>query len=207
MDRAHLQVTLERHIPAAALAYCMQLWDRNPFDFKVRKKRVSKVGDFTCRHGKNPLITINSDSHPYVFLMTYIHEVAHLIVHKSHGWNREAHGPEWKAVFRQLLQPLLTNEVYPVGLLTVLEAHMVNPKASSFSDPELTKAFRDHDSNFKQATLLSQLPQGSIFELHGRWFRKGQLKRTRVLCHELKTKRNYLVSADSPVGSVQLSFL
>lgn len=207
MERTRLQLLLEKHIPAAALSYCMQLWDQHPFDFKVRKKRVSKVGDFSCRTGKNPRITVNNDSHPYLFLMTYIHEVAHLIVHKAHGWKHEAHGAEWKSVFKTLMMPVMNPNVYPPDLLKVLEKHMTDPKASSFSDVILTQAFRDHDANFKNTTLLSELPEGSIFGLHGRWFKKGESKRTRVLCRELKTKRNYFVSADAPVESAQLSLL
>jgi SprT protein len=207
MDRTRLQAILENHVPAAAVPYCIQLWDQHPFDFKLRKNRVSKVGDFSCRPGKTPRITVNSESHPYLFLMTYVHEVAHLLVHKAHGWKHEAHGAEWKKTFQILMSPVMKPGIYPATLLRVIEGHMADPKASSFSDSILTQAFRDHDTNFKHITLLSQLPEGSIFGLHGRWFKKGELKRTRVVCRELKSKRNYLVAADAPVEGAQLSLL
>ncbi len=84
---------------------------------------------------------------------------------------------------------------------------MIQPKASSFSDTKLTHALRQYDERQKSATLLSEIPEGSIFGLHGRWFTKGKLKRTRVLCRELKTKKNFLVPVDVPVESAQLSFL
>jgi SprT protein len=83
----------------------------------------------------------------------------------------------------------------------------VNPKASSFSDPDLTALFRAYDEKQTRATLVSHLPVGSIFSFHGRWFKKGITKRTRVLCIELKSKRQYLVPADAEVGSAQLALL
>ena len=207
MNSQRLHILLEKHLPLPALPYCFQLWQQYPFEFKVRKKRITKVGDFTCRPGKSPRITVNYDSHPYLFLLTYVHEVAHLVVHQKHGWKPEAHGSEWKGMFQQLMSPLMNEEIFPAKLLKVLQKHMAHPKASSFSDSVLTHALRQYDDRQKSVVLLSEIPEGSTFGLHGRWFKKGPLKRTRVLCHELKTKRNFLVPADAPVESAQLSLL
>ena len=207
MDPTRLHSLLEKHIPPQAIPYCFQLWQAQPFDFRLRKKRISKVGDFTCHPGKTPRITVNQESHPYLFLLTYVHEVAHLRVHQEYGWKKEAHGSEWKDMFRQLLAPLMIENIFPGELLALIRKHMVNPKASSFSDSVLTHALRQYDERQKSVILLSEIAEGSIFGLHGRWFKKGVLKRTRVVCRELKTKRNFLVPADAPVESPQLSLL
>ena len=82
---------------------------------------------------------------------------------------------------------------------------MANPMASSFSDSILTAELRKYDQRQAKVTLLSQLAEGTIFGLHGRWFKKGKLKRTRVLCREINSRRNYLVPADAPVEHAQLS--
>src|SRR5205085_12340227 len=119
------------------------------------------------------------DLHPFLFLMTYVHEVAHLRVHRKFGFKAEAHGEHWKTNFQILMAPLLTLEIFPEPLLTGLKKHMASPKASSFSDAELTHLFRLQNEREKNAVLLSQIPEGSIFNLHGRWFKKGKLKRTR----------------------------
>jgi hypothetical protein len=84
---------------------------------------------------------------------------------------------------------------------------MVNPKASSFADSKLTEAFRLFDKNKNHAAVLADLPEGSTFLLQGRYFKKGKLRRTRVVCKELKSKRDYLVPADALVDNVQLSLL
>jgi hypothetical protein len=197
---------LNTHVPALAVEYCIQLWQQNPFDFHLRKKRISKAGDFTCHHGRTPRITVNHDLSPHEFLITYIHEVAHLLVHKQHGHRAEPHGAEWKKSFQLLLAPLLTSETFPEPVLSGLKDHMINPKASTYSDSSLTKLLRSIDPRVKSVTLLSELPEGSIFDFQGRWFKKGKLKRTRVLCQEIKSKRQYLVPADAPIGSAQLTF-
>jgi hypothetical protein len=41
--------------------------------------------------------------------------------------------------------------------------------------------------------------------LRGRHFKKGELKRTRFVCNELKSKRKYLVPAEALVDEVQLN--
>jgi hypothetical protein len=105
------------------------------------------------------------------------------------------------------MRPVLTEDIFPEPILSHLKKHMQDPMASSFSDSELTKLFRSYDKNESAKILLSELPEGSIFSLNKRWFKKGKVKRTRVLCSELKTKRQYLIPIDSPVGQAQLALL
>lgn len=207
MNVEKLRNLISERVPSQALAYCLQLWQQNPFDFKLRKTRQTKVGDFTFRPGRAIQITVNHDLHPYLFLMTYIHEVAHHHVHTQHGNRVQSHGTEWKRKFQELMIPVLHESVFPEAILTHLKKHMQDPMASSFSDSELTRLFRSYDQKESAKILLSQLPEGSIFSLNKRWFKKGKVRRTRVLCSELKTKRQYLVPIDSPVGQVQLALL
>jgi SprT protein len=199
---------LDAHLPQSAVEYCFNLWKSGPFELKLARSRQTKVGDFTSKRSKShPRITLNNDLNPYLFLTTYIHEVAHLHVFLRFGHRVEPHGEEWKQKFTALLMPLLWEHVYPEEILHELRRHMINPKASSFADTKLTEAFRGFDRNKNHAAVLSELPEGSIFLLQGKYFKKGKLRRTRVLCKELKSKRDYLVPADALVNDVQLSLL
>jgi len=139
--------------------------------------------------------------------MTYVHEVAHLRTHQVHGFRAEAHGEEWKKSFQFLMEPLLHSEIFPEPVLSGLKKHMASPKASSFADSELTQLFRSLDGREKEAVLLSHIPEGSVFHLQGRWFKKGKLRRTRVLCKEVNSRRQYLVPADAVITNAQLSLL
>ena len=207
MDLESLNSLLALRVPPASLDYCLSLWKRFPFDFNLRKTRLTKIGDFCVHTGQSPRITVNRDLEPYLFLTTYIHEVAHLAVHLRFGNRIESHGTEWKKEFQVLLSPVLTLENFPPDLLAALNKHMLNPKATTYSDAKLMRVFRKYDHRSAAVTFLCDIPSGSIFELRGRWFRKEETKRTRVLCQEVKTKRKYLVPADAEVKNVQLSLL
>jgi hypothetical protein len=208
MDVEKIRQILVQHVPAPAFPYCLALWESSPFELKLTRSRQSKVGDFTSRRNAGrPRITLNKDLNPFIFLVTYIHEVAHLHVYLKYGHRVDPHGEEWKAAFQDLMEPTLRNEIFPYEILHELTRHMINPKASSFADADLTRALRAFDKNADQHTALSDIPEGSVFHFQGRYFVKGKLKRTRVLCRELKTRRNYLVPAEVLVSNVQLSML
>jgi len=127
------------------------------------------------------------------------------MVHQTRSCS--AHGPEWKKMFQQLLQPLLFEQFFPVELLKELRRHMIDPMATTFSDPILSKVLRTYEQSATTKTLLSDIPEGSVFEIRGRWFKKGIKRRTRVLCQELHSRKKYLVPIDAPIGNAQLSFL
>jgi hypothetical protein len=208
MDPQKIYNTLQTHVPATALPYCFQLWEETPFQLKITKTRQTKVGDFTSRRNiAHPRITLNHELNPYLFVITYIHEVAHLRVYLHYGNRVDPHGEEWKQSFKVLMKPALHSGIFAEDILAELERHMANPKASSFADTDLTKVLRRYDKNASQYATLSDIPEGSIFRFQGRFFKKGKIRRTRVLCHEMKTKRHYLVPADVLVSSVQLSLL
>jgi hypothetical protein len=208
MNSEKVRNLLQQHLPALSWPYCFALWQNNPFDLKLTRSRQSKVGDFTSRrHIDHPRITLNKDLNPYLFLVTYIHEVAHLHAFLKFGNKVDPHGEEWKFAFKHLMAPMLRKDIFPEEILHQLARHMVNPKASSFADAELTKALRSFDQNADQYTALSDIPEGSIFRFQGKFFKKGKLKRTRVMCNEVNSKRNYLVPAEVLVSHVQLSML
>ena len=200
MDQSTVLPLLQKHIPAPAVSYCLALWQEHPFQLTLRSKRVSKVGDFTCRHDKNPRITVNADSHPFLFLITYVHEVAHLRTHRENGWKVAPHGKEWKTAFRHLCTPLLQMDVFPHELNQALERHLLHPKASSFSDTHLNKTLRRFDPRLNGSTTLAEIPEGSQFEIRGRWFTRGKQKRTRIVCRDLHSRRNYLISSSVIIG-------
>jgi hypothetical protein len=208
MNEGKVLEILRKHVPPASVEYCFNLWAACPFELKLSRSRQTKVGDFTSRRSRrHPRITLNNDLNPYLFLTTYIHEVAHLRVYLRYDDRVDPHGEEWKQAFTDLLIPMLWEHIYPEQILHELRRHMVNPKASSFADTKLTEAFRLFDLNKSHAAVLSQLPEGSTFKLQGKYFKKGKLRRTRILCKELKSKRDYLVPADALVNDVQLSLL
>lgn len=208
MDPEKIYSILTSHVPQAALPYCFRLWQETPFQLKITRTRQTKVGDFTSKKSiAHPRITLNHELNPYLFVITYIHEVAHLRVHLEFGHRVDPHGEEWKGRFQSLMLPVMNENVFTHDILVELYRHMTSPKASSFADTDLTKTLRRYDKDAANYATLSDIPEGSIFRFQGRFFKKGKIRRTRVLCHEVKTKRHYLVPADVLVSGVQLSLL
>jgi SprT protein len=206
MNEEKVYNILRKHVPEVAVDYCFGLWKERPFNLKITRTRQSKVGDFTGRKdARYQKITLNQELNPYLFLVTYIHEFAHLLIYSKYGDTVDPHGEQWKNAFRYVMIPLLRNDIFPPEILRILTKHMINPKASSFADSELTRAIRIFDKNAEYYTCLSDIPEGSVFSFQKRFFTKGKLKRTRVLCKEMNSKRNYLIPADVLVTNVQLT--
>lgn len=196
-------IILKKHLPEKSFDYCLDLLQRYPFKLKVKKARQTKAGDFCTHHGNSPVITINDDLNPFLFLTTFIHEFAHHAVHLVYGNKPLAHGKEWKLAFKTFMQPLMGMEIFPDDLQHALSLHLKDPMASSFSDASLTKIFRRYDLMQPTGTPLSQIVIGSTFKIGRKIFRKGSLRRTRVLCVEIKTGREYLVPRDMIVETSQ----
>ena len=180
-------------VPEYALDYCTQSWKQYPFQFKLRKKRVTKLGDYRYdpRHGTHT-ITVNNDLNKYQFLVTYVHEVAHRAVHTS-GSRQKPHGIVWKQQFQSLMLPLLRLDVFPDDVLRVLAKHMKNPKASVSGDPELAKVLSKYDDQQTAEPTLEDVPLGENFLFRKRAFKKVDVKRTRAICLDLESKKRYFI--------------
>ena len=184
----------ERFVPEAAVPYCNKLYEKLSFEFKIKKARQTKMGDYryNFQTGKQT-ITINNDLNPYAFLVTYLHEVAHLIAFNEHGRRIQPHGKEWKDYFKEIATPLLSEEVFPKSVLSALKRYFKNPKASSCSDPYLFEILRQFDSA-SDTLFLKNIEIGNRFYFNKKLFIKLEKKRTRSVCQEVESKRKYLIS-------------
>ena len=196
--------SLKDYVPEAALTSVTKLVMNYGFRLKITKPRSTKLGDYRAPHGdKGHRITINGNVNPYMFLLVFLHEVAHLIVQEKHGSKVLPHGREWKQYFRELTLPFLTPKVFPPALLRIVAVHMKNPKASTSGDPQLIKALRMYDDGETSKTV-EDMEVGQQFTLkNGRVFKKYERQRTRHRCVELATGKNYLVSGTAEVVLAQ----
>ncbi len=189
---------LNKYLPSGSVAYCYSLWQQYQFDFIVKKPRQSRFGDFRWQVGKRDRITVNGDLNPYNFLITYLHEVAHLEVYRNYKKRPPAHGKAWKSHFQKLLQPVMTENNFPDTILIPLLNYSQNPTASTATYPPLMLALSQIDQP-QDLTTVGQLPMGAVF-IHGnKSYVRGALQRTRVLCTEEKSQRKYLFAAHAMV--------
>ena len=184
-----------RFVPVASVSYCDKLYQQLGFEFKVKRARQTKMGDYRYDPSTNKhTITINNDLNAYAFLVTYLHEIAHLVAFKKYGRRIQPHGKEWKRAFMEVSEPMLSDKVFPVAVLSALRRYFKNPKASSCSDPVLYQILKKYDDPEKGVVLLKEIPIGQQFEFNDRLFIKLEKKRTRSVCQEVISKKKYLIA-------------
>lgn len=202
MSNTVFQNTISRYVPPATVHYCSELWLLYKFRFVVKKKRASKLGDYTFNHILNQhTITVNGDLNPYAFLITYLHEVAHLVTGIRYGFRVKPHGEEWKSCFKEVLYPILREEVFPHNVIEPLYDYINNPKATSCSDMDLLKALGEHDEH--KLAFLSDIKAGETFRFNKKYFRKDSVVRTRAICTELKSNKQYYIPLAAQIEILQ----
>lgn len=201
-EQKKLKITeqLKSFLPAGFEGMVADLLFSDPVSFKVVKPRNTKLGDFRASsNGERHQITVNGDLNKYSFLITTLHEFAHLKTFLKFGHRVKPHGEEWKMEFRKLLVPAIDTKLLPQDILNALMNSLVNTKASSCSDIQLMRVLKKYDEGNNETVLLESIPHNAIFTLQGKRFVKGELRRKRYLCEDLVSKKKYLVHALSEV--------
>jgi len=194
---------LARYMPPDAAPLVGRWIDYFKCEFKISRNRNSKFGDYRAPFGgKGHRISVNYDLNVYAFLVTTVHEFAHLHTWNQHQHKVKPHGSEWKENFKKMMQPFFEKDVFPADVKQAIVAYLNNPGASSCSDLNLYRSLRKYDAPKPDAVTVEKLPFKAVFKLKdGRVFRKEEQLRKRFKCTELATRRVYLFS---PVAEVEL---
>lgn len=187
-----MKTIFAKHVPEQSVNYCTEISSHYEFDLDLSFDRKSKFGHYKYwPRTKSHTISINRGLPKPLFLVTYIHELAHLDVMLQFGNKVRPHGQEWKRTFRSLLAPLLNLNTFKPQLLSALANHLKNPKASLSADPLLWKLlFPNNDTG---GLSIEDIEIGENFKFKNRIFKKVKTRRTRALCFESKTGNNYLI--------------
>ncbi len=191
---------LKEYLPEGSIDQVMKWIVQKNIHLKITKSRSSKYGDYRppVNHS-NHRISINHNLNPYAFLITFVHEMAHLNVWEIHKNKVVPHGVEWKKEYRNLMHSILQIDVFPTDIKEVLSNSIINSKASSSSDLKLSRILKKYDKN-NQITYLEDLPEEMIFRIeNGNVFKKGIKRRTRYLCLNIHNKKQYLFHPLTPV--------
>jgi len=194
----------KKFLPLGFEEIVVDLFLASPINFKIVPPRKTKLGDFRMGSTlQKPQITINGDLNPYSFLITTLHEFAHLHTFQQYGNRVNPHGEEWKSNFRKLLIPIIDSKKLPKDIEHALVDSLVSIKASSCTDMKLSRILKKYDEMKDGIELLERLPKNTIFALNGREFIKGELRRKRYLCEETISKRQFLVNALAEVYPIK----
>lgn len=183
---------LEKYIPRLAVMPLTQLLEMNAVHLKIVNERKTRHGDYRPLPDGSHRITINANLNQYRFLVTLVHEIAHLVAFKKYGLRIKPHGIEWKHTFQHLMLPFLRPDIFPNDVLPVLARHFKNPTASSDTDAVLSVALKKYDAATDK-NYIFELVQGAVFVTdNGRKFKKGKKLRKRYECLEMETGKVYL---------------
>lgn len=199
-----MQQTLAKYLPESAVVACFELIKASHVHLKIVNERVTRHGDYKKGKDGNHQITVNASLNKYRFLITLIHEIAHLVAFEKYGRHIKPHGLEWKRTFQYLMLPFIRPEVFPSKLLPLLARHFKNPKASSSTDAQLSIALKQFDEQLSGKTYVFELPIGSVFRIYnGKLFRKGNKRTKRFECVEISSGRMYLFQPNAEVELIQ----
>lgn len=196
--------TLAKYLPESAVMPCFELIKETHVHLKIVNERVTRHGDYRRRKDGNHQITVNASLNKYRFLITLIHEIAHLVAFEKYGRQIKPHGLEWKRTFQYLMLPFIRPEIFPSKLLPLLAKHFKNPKASSSTDAQLSIALKTYDTQQSEKSYVFELPIGSIFRIYnGRLFKKGNKRTKRYECVEMSSGRMFLFQPNAEVELIQ----
>lgn len=208
---------LYNHLPVKAVEWAYNYLDHYKVHLHITRGRRSKLGDYRWpRHeeqaepsGKGHNfheISVNGNLNPYMFLLVFLHEAAHLETHQRYGHGSVTpHGHEWQAEYAALLRQHV--EFFPEDVRSAIMSYTRRiplPRRIGRYVEELLHHY-DKDYNAANDLHLDDLPAGSLFRLktrHDKLFQSQEKRRTRWLCTEVATKRQYLINGIAEVEKV-----
>ena len=204
--KEHSMHALAAFLPEGSFENIVHYLHRHRVHLTVTRERKSILGDYrNAVHGKNHRITVNGNLNKYAFLITLLHELAHLLTHEQYGHRVAAHGKEWKKLYAQLLADFIEKKIFPADIENELRRSLINPAASSCAEESLMRVLRTYDERKKELCFIEELPAGTFFKIRdGRIFQKGEKLRKRFKCREKNTGHVYLFSPIYEVKRVNI---
>lgn len=196
-------LALGDYMPEGAFPLVFDYLKRYHVHLTITRNRKSVLGDYRHAHGtKNHRISVNGGLNKYSFLITLIHELAHLVTFIQFGNVVQPHGRQWKQVYAMMMKPFLTKQIFPADIQQSLEYSLHNLPATSCSDEQLTRVLNKYDIRRPGFAMVEELKEGDLFLLDdNKIFKKGTQLRKRIQCLEIQTGKVYLFS---PVYEVRV---
>lgn len=200
----HPMQALAAFLPDGSFEKVVQYIHHYKVHLTISKQRKSVLGDY--RHsgwGGNHRISVNGNLNKFEFLITLLHELAHLLTYEQHKNRVEPHGKEWKQYYSSLLVDFVNHKIFPGDVEHALQKSILNPSATANGETDLLLVLRKYDPVKKEGVIpVIDVPEGALFQMeNGKIFQKGARRRKRFECVEVKTGLHYTFS---PVTEVRL---
>lgn len=186
--------TLTKFLPEGSFQDVAAYLTQYKVHLTITRERKTILGNYKNNlFYKNHRISVNGNLNKYSFLITVLHELAHLLATEKFGNKIPPHGRQWKQEYGKILMQFITKKIFPADIEKLLIESLHNPAASSCAEPELTRALKKYDPKKEGHFLVEELPPGSLFKIkNGTVYRKEEKIRKRYKCVEVATGRLYL---------------
>lgn len=194
--------TLSGFLPDGTYEKVQKFLIRYKVHLTITRKRYSVLGDYRLPDGnQGHRITVNGDLNRYAFLLTLLHELAHLIAYEYYGLHIAPHGMEWKKTFRRILTDFMDKGYMPQDVELAIKKYMQDPSARSCVDEDLIRVLKKYDAQMHNFCFVEDLLEGEWFvATDGRKYCRGKKIRKRYVCTDVHNRKKYLFS---PVYEVQ----
>lgn len=180
---------LGHYLEGPGLQLARQQWLQHQFELVITRPRKSRYG--TCiKRGNHFTITLNANLTKPHFIITYLHEVAHLIDQKDRKRPARAHGPSWQRIYRELIEVGLSLDAFPYQIVKPLKASLANVKSATGLNEALAIALGMHqegEAPTEGTILLKELKAGDVFIYGDRHYVLLTNLRSTMECQEANT--------------------
>lgn len=184
---------LKDYLPEGSFEMVMPLILQHKVHLVVTRERATKLGDYTNAYSnKNHRISVNGNLNRYAFLITLLHEMAHLLAFEAFGLRIEPHGKEWKNTFGKLLKEFLQAGIFPADIAAELHKIVHNPPATTSGEEGLQRVLRQYDNKASIFTAVEELAVGTYFFYRSKLYQRGEIVRKRIRCTHYHSGKVYL---------------
>lgn len=215
---------LGNHLPPQAVEWVYNYLYHHKVHFHITRERRSKLGDYRHPYPEHPFheISVNGDLNPWFFLWVFLHEAAHLETHQKYSSPLSAphsplstlhtplpspHGHEWQEEYRQLL--IAHTDLFPPEVQPLLKKYTRRIPLPHPVQRDIETLLRRFDPGYdpdNAPLTLDNLQPGDRFRLKQNpelLFEALERRRTRWLCREVNSRRQYLVNATVAITPVE----
>jgi len=202
----HPLQALAAYLPEGSFDRVAEFLHQYKVHLTITRQRKSVLGDYrhAGREG-NHRISINGNLNKYEFLITLLHELAHLLTFEQFQHRAAPHGVEWKQQYSKLLSHFVAHQIFPPDIVRALQASIRNPAATANGETDLLLVLRKYTIQKREGYItMEELAEGEWFETdNGRTFQKISRRRKRFTCIEQSSGLSYSFSAVTEVRKIE----
>jgi SprT protein len=170
---------------------------------KISSRKGHRLGSYQRDPAGNQKILINRNQDCYSFLITLVHEIAHMQVRMGTRKKIQPHGTEWKLTFGRLLSETAQLPSLPSDVRGMMLEMANAPMSRQYARVGSGKVLLRYNSKPEFGHLLADLSEGERFATpDGKIYTRGIKLRTRYKCRREGTSAWYLVGEAVPVRRI-----